>query len=116
MTSLGSAGPETAARRSGRGCPPATASHDFAAIAELFAVLANPTRVRLMWLLGQQEYDVTSLTEAADVSMSTVSHHLAKLRQAQLVSSRYVGRHHLYHAGGNPRVDALVLRAIAAHS
>lgn len=63
-------------------------------------MLADPTRMRMLWLLGQSEYDVTALTEAVDAARPAVSQHLAKLRLAGLVQVRGDGRRNLYSARG----------------
>ncbi|MFD8410784.1 ArsR/SmtB family transcription factor [Streptomyces sp. NPDC059650] len=80
--------------------PPATASHlrtpDSARLAEaasVFALLSDPTRLHLLWLLAQDESDVGTLAEQCAASRTAVSQHLAKLRLARLVESRKEGRH-----------------------
>lgn len=61
--------------------------------ASVFALLADPTRLHLLWLLARGEADVTALTAASGVARPAVSQHLAKLRLAGLVHSRREGRH-----------------------
>ncbi|HEU5027871.1 MAG TPA: metalloregulator ArsR/SmtB family transcription factor [Spirillospora sp.] len=63
-----------------------------------FRMLADPTRLRLMWLLTSGEYDVTSLAERLEASRPLVSQHLAKLRMTGLVHTRREGRRVLYRA------------------
>jgi len=63
-----------------------------------FAMLAEPTRLRLLWLVSSRELDVTSLAARLSTSVSIVSAHLAKLRLAGLVETRKDGRHVLYRA------------------
>lgn len=58
----------------------------------MLRLLADGTRLRLMWLLCQGEHDVTSLTEAVGVARPAISQHLAKLRLGGLVTTRRVGR------------------------
>lgn len=70
------------------------------AAASLFALLADPTRVKLLWLLAGQELDVTSLATAARTAPTVASQHLAKLRLAGLVVQRVDGRRRLYRANG----------------
>lgn len=63
-----------------------------------FRMLADPTRLRLMWLLTSGEYDVTSLADLLETSRPLVSQHLAKLRMTGLVHTRREGRRVLYRA------------------
>lgn len=59
--------------------------------AELFRMLSDPTRVKVMWALLQGESSVACLAELADVTPTVVSQHLAKLRLAGLVKGRREG-------------------------
>jgi DNA-binding transcriptional ArsR family regulator len=61
-----------------------------------FSMLAEPTRVRLLWILLSGEYAVGDLAELSGSAPSAVSQHLAKLRLARLVRRRRVGRRILY--------------------
>lgn len=61
-------------------------------------MLADPTRLRLMWLLCGAEQDVTALTAAVGAARPAVSQHLAKLRLTGLVATRRDGRRVLYRA------------------
>jgi DNA-binding transcriptional ArsR family regulator len=67
---------------------------------ESFRMLADPTRLRLLWLLCGDEYDVTSLATAVNIARPAVSQHLGKLRLAGLVSTHRDGRRALYRARG----------------
>lgn len=63
-----------------------------------FSMLAEPTRLRLLWLVSAEELDVSTLAGRIGASVSIVSAHLAKLRLAGLVDTRKAGRHVLYRA------------------
>lgn len=76
--------------------------------AEAFRMLSDATRLRLMWLLASDEYDVSSLARAIGVARPSVSQHLAKLRLAGLVETRRHGRRVHYRAR-----DAHVRRLIS---
>lgn len=67
---------------------------------ESFRMLADPTRLRIMWLLSGGEYDVTSLAAAVGIARPAVSQHLAKLRLTGLVSTHRDGRRALYRVRG----------------
>jgi DNA-binding transcriptional ArsR family regulator len=61
-------------------------------LAATFSVLGDPTRVRLLDALAQQEMCVCELAELVDSSESAVSHQLRLLRSLRLVRSRRSGR------------------------
>lgn len=65
-----------------------------------FAMLADPTRVRILWALRDGELDVTSLAAAAGCSPTTASQHLSKLRLANLVEGVRAGRRVMYRLRG----------------
>lgn len=59
-----------------------------------FAMLADPTRLKMLWLLRDGgETDVSTLAERAGVRATVASQHLAKLRMTGLVATRRNGRH-----------------------
>jgi DNA-binding transcriptional ArsR family regulator len=76
-------------------------------------MLADGTRLRLMWLLCHGEHDVTALTHSVGVARPAVSQHLAKLWLSGLVTTRREGRRVLYTAG-HSRVRRLVVEALHA--
>jgi DNA-binding transcriptional ArsR family regulator len=63
-------------------------------------MLADPTRLKLLWALRDGERDVTSLTAAVGAARPAVSQHLAKLLLAGLVQTRRDGRRVVYRAAG----------------
>jgi ArsR family transcriptional regulator, lead/cadmium/zinc/bismuth-responsive transcriptional repressor len=62
------------------------------ALANTFAVLGDPTRVRLLDALAQQELCVCELAALVGLTDSAVSHQLRLLRSLRLVRSRRAGR------------------------
>jgi DNA-binding transcriptional ArsR family regulator len=76
-------------------------------------MLADPTRLRLLWLLRDGEADVGTLAAAVRAARPAVSQHLAKLLLAGLVSSRRQGRQVFYRAR-NGHVRRLVTEAVSA--
>ena len=66
------------------------------AATEMFAMLADPTRLGLLWHLTNGEADVTARTGAVGASRTAVSQHLAKLRFTGLVDTRREGRRVVY--------------------
>lgn len=65
---------------------------------ETLRMLADPTRLRILWALFTGERSVGRLAELVDVAPSVVSQHLAKLRLARLVTTRREGNHIFYTA------------------
>jgi DNA-binding transcriptional ArsR family regulator len=66
-------------------------------LADLFAVLANADRIRIIEELRSSERDVNTLQNALDIPQARVSQHLAVLRAHRLVAERRAGRHSYYH-------------------
>jgi ArsR family transcriptional regulator len=70
----------------------APAAADLISLAELFKVLSDPTRLRILAALELEELCVCDLVAVLDMTQSAVSHQLAVLRQARLVKTRRDGR------------------------
>jgi DNA-binding transcriptional ArsR family regulator len=66
------------------------------AATSVFRMLADPTRLHILWVLADGEADVTALTEACGGSRTAVSQHLAKLRFTGMVETRREGRRIVY--------------------
>jgi DNA-binding transcriptional ArsR family regulator len=62
------------------------------AISRQFALMADPTRLRLLIALSAGELCVCDLAAASGVNRSTVSHQLKTLREARLVRRRRAGK------------------------
>ena len=75
------------------------------------SLLADPTRLRMLWLLSEHEQDVGTLAELTGATPAATSQHLAKLRLAGLVSVRQDGRRRMYSARGG-HVARLVKEAL----
>ena len=72
-------------------------------------MLADPTRLRMLWLLCGDELDVSTLAARLGATRPAVSQHLAKLRLAGLVTQRRAGRHVLSRARDHHVADLLDL-------
>lgn len=62
------------------------------AVADVFKLLGDPTRVRIVDALSHGEQCVCDLAELAGISESALSHQLRLLRAARLVRVRRTGR------------------------
>ncbi len=80
-------------------------------IVEVFRMLADPTRVRLLWALTVGELSVTELAERVSKPAPSVSQHLAKLRMARLVRTRREGTT-IFYSLENEHVSQLVADAV----
>ena len=70
---------------------PAPQIKDLEALTHVYAALADPTRLRILSLLGDEEVCVCHLHASLDVPQPTASRHLAYLRKAGLVEARRDG-------------------------
>jgi DNA-binding transcriptional ArsR family regulator len=78
---------------------------------EVFSMLADATRVRIVLALRDRELSVNQLASIVDKSPAAVSQHLAKLRLARLVTTRQDGTRNFYRLA-NMHVSQLVSDAI----
>lgn len=74
-------------------------------------MVADPTRLRIMWTLLHGEHSVNELADHLGARPSSVSQHLAKLRLGRLVSTRREGTRIFYRAD-NDHVRRLVEEAL----
>jgi ArsR family transcriptional regulator len=65
-------------------------------MADIFDVLAEPTRRDILRRLLDREASVGDLVDALGLTQPTVSKHLAQLRDAELVTVREDGRNRIY--------------------
>ena len=79
----------------------------FAAAAEVFKQLSDPTRVRIFWLLSHREECVINIAALLDMSSPAVSHHLRSLAQSGLIESRRCGKEVYYKAGDTMQIKLL---------
>jgi DNA-binding transcriptional ArsR family regulator len=79
--------------------------------AEVFRMLADSTRVRLLWVMLDNELPVNELAGLVDEPAASVSQHLAKLRMARLVRTRREGTQVFYRVE-NDHVARLVRDAV----
>ena len=64
----------------------------------LLRLLADPTRLRLLLLLEQEELSVAELQDILEMGQSRISSHLAQLKRAGLVEDRRAGKNVYYGA------------------
>lgn len=79
---------------------------------DTFRMLADPTRLKILWILLQGEANVSALCQEAGASAPAVSQHLAKLRLAGLVTSRRAGTF-IYYNATSAHVRRLLTEALS---
>jgi DNA-binding transcriptional ArsR family regulator len=72
---------------------------------DVFQAIADPTRRRLLTLLGDQELPVTTISGHFPMSRTAVSKHLRILADAGLVKERRVGRETRYRLDPDPLLE-----------
>ncbi|MFI9406353.1 ArsR/SmtB family transcription factor [Nocardia sp. NPDC052316] len=80
-------------------------------VVEVFRMLADATRVQVLWALVDRELSVNDLAGWVGKPAPSVSQHLAKLRMARLVSTRRSGTT-IYYSLENEHVRQLVVDAV----
>jgi DNA-binding MarR family transcriptional regulator len=77
---------------------------DFQTLLQFFKTLADENRLKIVGILADQECSVEELAAILHLKAPTVSHHLAKLKELNLVEMRPEGNTHVY------RLNAEALR------
>lgn len=67
-----------------------------AELSELFKIVSDPTRLKILWAINDGEVCVCCISELLGISVSAISHQLKTLRQAHLVRARREGRNIYY--------------------
>lgn len=69
---------------------------DVAGLSEIFKVLGDETRTRILYLLSLQEMCVCDIAEVMEMSLPAVSHHLRLLKLMRIVKYRREGKNVFY--------------------
>lgn len=77
-------------------------------IAAFFALLSDPTRVKLLSALAISPLCVSDLSDIVDVNQTTVSHQLRLLRQMDVVATERCGKIIKYKLA-NPKINEILL-------
>ncbi len=65
-------------------------------LADLYKVFGDYSRIRIMYVLRQEEMCVQDIADTLDMTQSAVSHQLKILKQNKLVSARRDGKSIFY--------------------
>jgi DNA-binding transcriptional ArsR family regulator len=85
----------------------------FAAVAKYFGLLAEPTRLKILHTICNDERSVSEIVAATGATQTNVSRHLALLRDARVVSRRKERNAVFYKV--TDRVFADVCRTVCVH-
>lgn len=67
-----------------------------AGLSEIFKVLGDETRTRILYLLSLQEMCVCDIADVLEMSLPAVSHHLRLLKMMRIVKYRREGKNVFY--------------------
>jgi DNA-binding transcriptional ArsR family regulator len=81
-------------------------------LAEVFAALADPTRLRIISALSHHELNVGELSKLVAMTESAISHQLRLLRTMRIVRTRKVGRQ-VFYSLDDDHIHDLLDRAVA---
>ncbi|RQD70482.1 MAG: ArsR family transcriptional regulator [Tindallia sp. MSAO_Bac2] len=80
-------------------------------LAHFFKVFSDPTRVKILYVLGVQEMCVCDISYVLDVSQSAVSHQLKILRQARIVKNRRDGKV-MYYSLDDDHIQSVLMKGL----
>lgn len=75
---------------------------NFIEAADLFSLLSDSTRLKILWLLCHNEVCVCDIASAIDMSSPAVSHHLRSLKQLGIITFRRQGKEVHYTLSNSP--------------
>jgi len=91
--------------------PPNLDEHTAAHIAELFRSFSDTSRVRILYVITEQEMNTSGLAEMIGVTESAVSHHMRGLRQMRIVRARRDGKE-VYYSVVDPHIIELFRQGV----
>ena len=75
-------------------------------------IISDPTRLRILHLLDDQELSVADLQEVLNMGQSRISTQLSQLRNEGLTSDRRVGKNNLYTATIPEKLTSIIIAAV----
>ena len=82
-------------------------TEEFLAIADLFRLLGDASRIKIFWFLCHARECVINLSAVMEMSSPAVSHHLKQLKSAGLIVSQREGKEVYYKAADTLQVKTL---------
>ncbi|MCG1010555.1 winged helix-turn-helix transcriptional regulator [Salinicoccus sp. ID82-1] len=83
-------------------------------VSQTFKALGDPTRIRILNLICEEEHSVNQIAETLDIGQSTVSHQLRFLKNLRLVKYRREGTS-IYYSNDDEHV-MLTLKQMIDHA
>ena len=80
-------------------------------LAELYKVLGDSTRIRILDLLCRQELCVQEIADGLNMNQSAISHQLRILKQAALVKARRDGKS-IFYSLADEHVQTILLQGL----
>ncbi|WP_163537172.1 metalloregulator ArsR/SmtB family transcription factor [Gracilibacillus sp. YIM 98692] len=80
-------------------------------VSQTFKALSDPTRIKILHLLFEQELSVSNIAEILDLNQSNVSHQLRFLKNLRLVKYRREGKT-IYYAPDDEHVMKILQQSI----
>jgi ArsR family transcriptional regulator len=65
-------------------------------LSQLFKVIGDPTRIKILWVLDNHEMCVCDIANALNMTKSSISHQLAILRKEKIVTYKKCGKEVYY--------------------
>lgn len=81
-------------------------SEDVISLAQTFKALSDPTRIKIIFCLSQEELCVHDLATLLEMSVSAISHQLRVLRNMKLVKFRKQGKK-VYYSLDDEHIESL---------
>lgn len=81
-------------------------------LAQFFKVFGDPTRVKIIWALAEEEMCVCDIAHLLGMGHSAISHQLRVLKQARLVKPRREGKN-IYYALDDQHIEAIFKQGLA---
>ena len=80
-------------------------------LAELFKVFGDSTRIRILFVLSDEEVRVFGLAEKLNMKQSAISHQLKILKRNKLIKSRREGKS-IYYSLADSHVRAILAQGM----
>ena len=76
-------------------------------MAQYFKILCNPTRLNIIALLSESEYNVSEISALTEIDQTVISNQLKELRYMNIVRSKRRGRK-IFYSLNNPETRELL--------
>lgn len=80
-------------------------------VCDFFKILGDPTRLKIMLLIDNNTMCVNDIAQELDMTKSAVSHQLALLRQARLITNKKEGKE-VYYSLADEHIKIVVETAL----